>query len=291
MSKLTGSNHWCRAQFKCAQTVIGQRSAGNGPNGLSYDYYYYYYCSVNHVTSSLLCQSRHFITALSITSLHHCSANHVTSSLYESITTSLQLVMKGTGRKPSLHHCIKVPRTHARTQLSPQGSTAQWGRLMYVTVRPAGTTYIRPVGTTYCTPGCEVLCTPSGDVLLYARLWSVMYAQWGSHIVRPVGISYCTPVEWGRSVGTAYVRSVGTSYALPVLDFILNFEFKYWIVSWILKYWISYRVNSFIVKKITKLPNPILFIYLRQSLACAPDLRSVVHSAEFIVKKSIIINN
>ena len=32
----------CRAQFKCAQTVIGQRSAGNGPNGLSYDYYYYY---------------------------------------------------------------------------------------------------------------------------------------------------------------------------------------------------------------------------------------------------------
>ena len=37
------SNHRCRAQFKCAQTVIGQRSAGNGPNGLSYDYYYYYY--------------------------------------------------------------------------------------------------------------------------------------------------------------------------------------------------------------------------------------------------------
>ena len=31
------------AKFKCAQTVIGQRSAGNGPNGLSYDYYYYYY--------------------------------------------------------------------------------------------------------------------------------------------------------------------------------------------------------------------------------------------------------
>ena len=24
-------------------TVVGQRSAGNGPNGLSYDYYYYYY--------------------------------------------------------------------------------------------------------------------------------------------------------------------------------------------------------------------------------------------------------
>ena len=43
MSELTGSNHRCRAQFKCAETVIGQRSAGNGPNGLSYDYYYYYY--------------------------------------------------------------------------------------------------------------------------------------------------------------------------------------------------------------------------------------------------------
>ena len=42
ISELTGSNHRCRAQFKCAQTVMGQRSAGNGPNGLSYDYYYYY---------------------------------------------------------------------------------------------------------------------------------------------------------------------------------------------------------------------------------------------------------
>ena len=35
MSKLTGSNHRCSAQFKCAQTVVGQRFAGNGPNGLS----------------------------------------------------------------------------------------------------------------------------------------------------------------------------------------------------------------------------------------------------------------
>ena len=33
-SKLTGSNHRCRAHFKGAQTVIGQRFAGNGPNGL-----------------------------------------------------------------------------------------------------------------------------------------------------------------------------------------------------------------------------------------------------------------
>ena len=43
------SNHRCRAQFKCALTVVGQRFAGNGPNGLSYcchyyyNYYYYYY--------------------------------------------------------------------------------------------------------------------------------------------------------------------------------------------------------------------------------------------------------
>ena len=36
MSELTGSNHRCRAQFKCAQTVVGDRFAGNGPNGLSY---------------------------------------------------------------------------------------------------------------------------------------------------------------------------------------------------------------------------------------------------------------
>ena len=32
----------CVAQFKCAQTVVGHRFAGNGPNGLSYYYYYYY---------------------------------------------------------------------------------------------------------------------------------------------------------------------------------------------------------------------------------------------------------
>ena len=38
MSELTGSNHRCRAQFKCVQTVVGQRLAGNGPNGLS-NYY------------------------------------------------------------------------------------------------------------------------------------------------------------------------------------------------------------------------------------------------------------
>ena len=39
MSELTGSNHRCRARFKCAQTVVGQRFAGNGHNGLSYYYY------------------------------------------------------------------------------------------------------------------------------------------------------------------------------------------------------------------------------------------------------------
>ena len=37
-----------RAQFKCAQTAVGQRFAENGPTGLSYNcyytcYYYYYY--------------------------------------------------------------------------------------------------------------------------------------------------------------------------------------------------------------------------------------------------------
>ena len=42
MSELTVGNHRCRAQFKCVQTVVGQRFAGNGPNGLSYYYYYYY---------------------------------------------------------------------------------------------------------------------------------------------------------------------------------------------------------------------------------------------------------
>ena len=56
MSELTGSSHRCRAQFKCAQAVVGQRSAGNGPNGLSYDYYYYYYMlctpSITHTARS-----------------------------------------------------------------------------------------------------------------------------------------------------------------------------------------------------------------------------------------------
>ena len=36
MSELTGSSHLNRAQFTCVQTVVGQRFAGNGPNGLSY---------------------------------------------------------------------------------------------------------------------------------------------------------------------------------------------------------------------------------------------------------------
>ena len=43
ISELTGSNHRCRAQFKRVQTVVGQRFAGNGPNGLSCYYYFYYY--------------------------------------------------------------------------------------------------------------------------------------------------------------------------------------------------------------------------------------------------------
>ena len=47
MSELTGSTHRCHAQFKCVQTVVGQRFDGNGPNGLSY-YYYYYYYYINH---------------------------------------------------------------------------------------------------------------------------------------------------------------------------------------------------------------------------------------------------
>ena len=38
MSELTGSNHRCHAQLKCAQTV-GQRFAGKEPNGLSFYYY------------------------------------------------------------------------------------------------------------------------------------------------------------------------------------------------------------------------------------------------------------
>ena len=55
MSELTGSNHRCRALFKCAQTLISQRSAGNGPNGLSYDYYYYYKQSNNPIDRPSTC--------------------------------------------------------------------------------------------------------------------------------------------------------------------------------------------------------------------------------------------
>ena len=51
MSELTGSNQRCHAQFKCVQTVVGQRFAGNGPNGLSY--YYYYIRHRSHCTTPL----------------------------------------------------------------------------------------------------------------------------------------------------------------------------------------------------------------------------------------------
>ena len=54
MSELTGKNHRCRAQFKCKQTVVGQRSAGSGPNDLSYDYYYYYYYYLQTKNSKLI---------------------------------------------------------------------------------------------------------------------------------------------------------------------------------------------------------------------------------------------
>ena len=37
------SNHRCCAHFKGAQTVVGQRFAGNGQKGLSYYCYYNYY--------------------------------------------------------------------------------------------------------------------------------------------------------------------------------------------------------------------------------------------------------
>ena len=39
---LCGINRRCCAQFKYAQTVVGQRFAGNSPDGLSYYYYYIY---------------------------------------------------------------------------------------------------------------------------------------------------------------------------------------------------------------------------------------------------------
>ena len=42
MSELTGSNHRFRARFKSVRTVVSQRFAGNGPNGLSYYYCHYY---------------------------------------------------------------------------------------------------------------------------------------------------------------------------------------------------------------------------------------------------------
>ena len=44
-----GEGDWHRISLKTPAphyqplSVIGQRSARNGPNGLSYDYYYYYY--------------------------------------------------------------------------------------------------------------------------------------------------------------------------------------------------------------------------------------------------------
>ena len=49
MSELTGRNHRCRAQFKCVQTVVGQRFAGNAPNGLSY----YYFISLRNLTQTI----------------------------------------------------------------------------------------------------------------------------------------------------------------------------------------------------------------------------------------------
>ena len=42
MSELTGSNPCTIPVCTNSRSLVGERSAGNGPNGLSYDYYYYY---------------------------------------------------------------------------------------------------------------------------------------------------------------------------------------------------------------------------------------------------------
>ena len=39
------------AHVKSAQTVVGQRFAGNGHNGLSNYYYYYYYTTTTATTT------------------------------------------------------------------------------------------------------------------------------------------------------------------------------------------------------------------------------------------------
>ena len=70
MSELTGSNHRCRAQFKCVQTVVGQRFAGNGPIGLSYYYYYYYYTYFIPLgTPELLSRFKEFLSRFKVTFL------------------------------------------------------------------------------------------------------------------------------------------------------------------------------------------------------------------------------
>ena len=74
MLELTCSNHRCRAQFKkCAQTVVGQRFAGNGPNGLSYDYYayYYYYYYAYYYYYILLLLLLYTTTTTTITTIYY----------------------------------------------------------------------------------------------------------------------------------------------------------------------------------------------------------------------------
>ena len=74
------------SQLKCVQTVVCQRFAGNGLNGLSYyDYYYYYYYYYFYYYYLIKCVS--ILGPLEHCRPPHCLCGHSVSILWSAIYT------------------------------------------------------------------------------------------------------------------------------------------------------------------------------------------------------------
>ena len=125
MSELTGNNHRCRAQFKCAQTVLGQCFAGNGPIGLYYYYYYYYYYSILlllhwhysahtlHYTDTTLhthltIHARISLHTTRLNALHYCRQTSHCFCAHQSVSVNRSFHTKNTHSNPSLQ-CLRQP--------------------------------------------------------------------------------------------------------------------------------------------------------------------------------------
>ena len=152
--RVNGSNHRCRAQFKCAQTVIGQRSSGNGPNGLYYDYYYYnnYYY---YTQSSYIHPYAHIFDTSCDLIFSICALFTVyPNSIMERHPTLLQVITtRGREGCPKEHRAMqKLPRKTHSVTYAPGLSTISY--LSRIVEHPPPSFLFCPIKATF-TPSIQ----------------------------------------------------------------------------------------------------------------------------------------